>query len=115
MLERERARRKSGLDQPKQSTPSIGFFAPLPEQCRIVAKLDALLTRVKACRQRLDKIPKLLARFRQSVLAAACPEGCVQLKSVLKSIRGGSTAVPNSHVTQYPILRSSSVRSVYLI
>ncbi len=44
-------------------------------RCRtapIVAKLDALLARVNACRERLDKIPKLLARFRQSVLAAAC-------------------------------------------
>ncbi len=45
---------------------------PLPEQHRIVAKLDALLSRVNASRQRLNKIPKLLARFRQSVLAAAC-------------------------------------------
>ena len=47
-------------------------LAPLAEQRRIVAKLDALLARVDACRQLLDKIPKLLARFRQSVLAAAC-------------------------------------------
>ena len=47
-------------------------IAPLPEQHRIVAKLDALLSRVNASRQRLNKIPKLLARFRQSVLAAAC-------------------------------------------
>ncbi|MGA7413725.1 MAG: restriction endonuclease subunit S [Bryobacteraceae bacterium] len=47
-------------------------LAPLTEQRRIVAKLDALLARVDACRQHLDKIPKLLARFRQSVLAAAC-------------------------------------------
>jgi type I restriction enzyme, S subunit len=47
-------------------------LAPLAEQRRIVAKLDALLARVDACRQRLDKIPKLLARFRHSVLAAAC-------------------------------------------
>ena len=45
---------------------------PLPEQKRIVAKLEALLSKVYACRQRLEKIPTLLKRFRQSVLAAAC-------------------------------------------
>lgn len=45
---------------------------PSAEQRRIVAKLDALLARVNACRARLDRIPKLLARFRQSALAAAC-------------------------------------------
>ena len=47
-------------------------LAPLAEQRRIVAKLDALLGRLDACRQHIDKVPRLLARFRQSVLAAAC-------------------------------------------
>lgn len=45
---------------------------PLGEQRRIVAKLDKLLAKVDACHQRLPKIPVLLERFRQSVLAAAC-------------------------------------------
>jgi type I restriction enzyme, S subunit len=45
---------------------------PLPEQRRIVAKLEKLLAKVDACQQRLAKIPLLLKRFRQSVLAAAC-------------------------------------------
>lgn len=44
---------------------------PLAEQKRIADKLDTLLARVDACRQRLDRIPPLLKRFRQSVLAAA--------------------------------------------
>lgn len=46
-------------------------LAPLAEQKRIADKLDALLARVDACRERLDRIPALLKRFRQSVLAAA--------------------------------------------
>jgi type I restriction enzyme S subunit len=46
-------------------------LAPLPEQKRIVDKLDALLGRVDACRERLDRVPGILKRFRQSVLAAA--------------------------------------------
>ncbi len=45
--------------------------APLPEQKRIADKLDAVLARVDACRDRLDRIPAILKRFRQSVLAAA--------------------------------------------
>ena len=47
-------------------------LAPLPEQRRIVAKLETLLGKVDASQQRLAKIPVLLKRFRQSVLAAAC-------------------------------------------
>jgi type I restriction enzyme S subunit len=45
--------------------------APLPEQKRIADKLDALLARVDACRERLDRVPAILKRFRQSVLATA--------------------------------------------
>jgi type I restriction enzyme S subunit len=47
-------------------------FPPLAEQRRIVAKVEAVLARVSAARQRLAKAPALLKRFRQSVLAAAC-------------------------------------------
>ena len=45
---------------------------PVEEQQRIVAKVEALLARVNAARQRLAKVPAILKRFRQSVLAAAC-------------------------------------------
>jgi type I restriction enzyme S subunit len=44
---------------------------PLAEQKRIADKLEAVLGRVDACRARLDRVPFLLKRFRQSVLAAA--------------------------------------------
>jgi type I restriction enzyme S subunit len=47
-------------------------LAPLNEQRRIVDKLEKLLARVNNCKKRLDTIPGLLKRFRQSVLAAAC-------------------------------------------
>lgn len=45
---------------------------PLNEQKRIVEKLDAILPKVKSTKVRLAKIPALLKKFRQSVLAAAC-------------------------------------------
>ena len=46
-------------------------LAPLPEQKRIADKLDSVLTRVDACRDRLDRLPALLKRFRRSTLDAA--------------------------------------------
>jgi type I restriction enzyme S subunit len=45
--------------------------APLKEQKRIAEKLDSLLSRVDICRERLDRVPGILRRFRQSVLSAA--------------------------------------------
>ncbi len=45
---------------------------PLNEQRRIVAKLEKLLGKVDACQKQLERIPLILKRFRQSVLAAAC-------------------------------------------
>ncbi len=64
-----------GINMPRLGTqaglsaPLI--LAPLNEQKRIADKLDALLAKVDACRERLDRVPQILKRFRQSVLAAA--------------------------------------------
>ncbi|WP_338545170.1 restriction endonuclease subunit S [Pseudomonas benzopyrenica] len=44
---------------------------PLAEQTRIAAKLDELLVQVDTLKARIDGIPSLLKRFRQSVLSAA--------------------------------------------
>jgi type I restriction enzyme S subunit len=45
--------------------------APLPEQRRIVEKLEYLLARSRRAKEALDAIPPLLEKLRQSVLAAA--------------------------------------------
>jgi type I restriction enzyme S subunit len=45
--------------------------APAATQQRIADKLDTVLARVDACRDRLARVAPLLKRFRQSVLAAA--------------------------------------------
>jgi type I restriction enzyme S subunit len=45
---------------------------PFAEQTRIVAKARELLAHVSATRERLAKVPAILRRFRQAVLAAAC-------------------------------------------
>ncbi len=46
-------------------------LAPLNEQKRIAEKLDSLLARVDSCLTHLERVPQILKRFRQSVLAAA--------------------------------------------
>ncbi|SCX68502.1 type I restriction enzyme, S subunit [Pseudomonas sp. NFACC32-1] len=47
------------------------FLPPLPEQTRTAQKLDQLLVQVDIIKARIDAIPTLIKRFRQSVLAAA--------------------------------------------
>jgi len=57
----------------REDVEDIAFpIAPLPEQRRIVEKLETLLGKLDASQQRLAKIQVLLKRFRHSVLAAAC-------------------------------------------
>lgn len=58
------------LSQPKLRETPIAL-APLPEQKRIADKLDMLLARLNACRDRLDQVPTILKRFRLVVLEAA--------------------------------------------
>jgi type I restriction enzyme S subunit len=51
-----------------------GYMLPMPplnEQQRIANKLDQLLAQVDSIKSRIDNIPKILKRFRQSVLNAA--------------------------------------------
>jgi type I restriction enzyme S subunit len=44
---------------------------PLSEQQRLVAKLDELMEKIDRSRAQLERIPKILKRFRQSILSAA--------------------------------------------
>ncbi|MFC5848565.1 restriction endonuclease subunit S [Deinococcus petrolearius] len=64
-----------GMNMPRLGTESGQqapfLLAPLPEQIRIADKLDALLARVEAGRERLERVPKLVKAFRQAVLRAA--------------------------------------------
>lgn len=53
---------------------AVSLYFPLPplnEQMRIVAKLNQVIPRIDLVNERLDKIPAIIKRFRQSVLTAA--------------------------------------------
>jgi type I restriction enzyme, S subunit len=68
-------------------------LAPLPEQLRIVAKIEELLAQVNIARARLAKVMQILKRFRQAILSAACSgrltedwrekKGCIDTASYL--------------------------------
>ena len=45
---------------------------PIEEQKLIIEKLDALLPKVKSVKVKLERIPGIFKKFRQSVLSAAC-------------------------------------------
>lgn len=60
----------SGIKSSKLKELSIPL-APLPEQKRIVAKLDQLFASLEEVKTRMEKIPELLKQFRQSVLTQA--------------------------------------------
>lgn len=98
-------------------------LAPINEQVRIADKLDSILAKVNKAQSRLDKIPVILKRFRQSVLAAATSgeltkewredDGhqwrTVQLKDVGKGFNYGSSAKskPEGDV---PVLRMGNLQ-----
>jgi type I restriction enzyme S subunit len=45
---------------------------PLQEQLRIIKKIEELLAHLNGARDHLSRVPAILKRFRQAVLAAAC-------------------------------------------
>lgn len=85
-----------GLNMPRLGTDTGRaapfVFAPRPEQTRIADKLDAVLARVDACRDRLDRVPVILKRFRQSVLAAATSGSLTEDWRASTALDGWSTA-----------------------
>ena len=69
----EQTSRGTGLQHINPTTfwPLQFPLPPYNEQKRITAKLDKIMPRIDALRERLDRIPQIIKRFRQSVLTAA--------------------------------------------
>ncbi|MFV1873183.1 MAG: restriction endonuclease subunit S [Oleiphilus sp.] len=91
------------------------LLPPLAEQKVIADKLDHLLAQVESTKARLDRIPNILKRFRQSVLAAAvsgklteewrgknkCSDIEITIQEILESrsrLVSKRTQVPESHL-----------------
>ncbi|OJS98724.1 restriction endonuclease subunit S [Marinobacter nauticus] len=102
------------------------ILPPLAEQKVIADKLDTLLAQVENTKARLERIPQILKRFRQSVLAAAVsgrlteewrehsssqfPYENRELSEIIHEMRNGLSPKPNEDGRGHPILRISSVR-----
>ena len=84
---------------PKKFVESYPVLVPpAAEQTRIAQKLDELLAQVATLKARIDAIPTLLKRFRQSVLAAAVSGRLTEdwrTQNVGWVDEGNPTAVPN--------------------
>lgn len=113
-----------GLNMPRLGTDTGKaapfVLAPREEQTRIADQLDTLLTRINACRHRIDAIPALLKRFRQAVLSAAVSGDLldkpsvatfpkVALRSVLaEPLRNGKSVRDGDGL---PVLRLTSLKA----
>lgn len=98
---------------------------PLPEQRRIVAKLDALQSRSSIAREALDAVAPLLKSFRQSVLQAAVTSALteewrskqrklpeweeINIGEVVEDIRYGTSAKCHYQPVATPVLRIPNV------
>lgn len=75
--------RKTGISESGLNMTQARFLtlaavvAPIAEQKVIADKLDTLLAQVENTKARLERIPQILKRFRQSVLAAALEGGLI--------------------------------------
>ncbi|HIF9259716.1 TPA: restriction endonuclease subunit S [Photobacterium damselae] len=89
----------------------------LPEQKRIVEKLDEVLAQVDTIKARLDGIPAILKRFRQSVLAAAVSGKLIDLNEtkittigeVSEDIRYGTSKKCDYKGGSTPVIRIPNI------
>ncbi|HWM83567.1 MAG TPA: restriction endonuclease subunit S [Pseudolabrys sp.] len=89
---------------------------PLPEQRRIVAKIDSLTGKSRRARDHLDHIPRLVEKYKQAALAAAFAgmddAEFVRLGDATTKIGSGATPRGGSNVyktTGVPFIRSQNI------
>jgi type I restriction enzyme, S subunit len=93
-----------------EATP-IGL-PPLPEQRRIVAKLDQLSARSRAARDHLARTAKLAARAKQAILAAEFEKSTGTLRDLSPSTFYGPRFAKSAYVADgIPTLRTTDFRS----
>ncbi|QYD69052.1 restriction endonuclease subunit S [Paraburkholderia edwinii] len=64
---------------------------PLPEQRRIVAKMDSLIGKSKRARDHLEHIPRLVEKYKQAIVAAAFRGNwpSIQVGEIIRAVVGG--------------------------
>ena len=94
--ERDYASRGKGIGVQNVSARDIEQtvipLPPLPEQKRIVAKIDSLSSKSKRAREHLEHLPRLVEKYKQAVLAAAFRG------DLTKEWRATNSVPPETHV-----------------
>ena len=131
----EISKHDNGTAQPNLSSANVGFYqVPLPprnEQRRIVDKLDRIGDRHRTARNELNHIPKLIARYKQAVLAAASSGKLTEdwrikqnledswqstnLGSLIQNIRYGTSKKCDYAPLLTPVLRIPNIGNGYVI
>lgn len=106
-------------------------LASLNEQKRIVEKLDKLLAKVGTAKERLDKIPGILKKYRQSVLHAAVSGELtkdwrekneffdsvwseIEVRDIISSLRYGTSKKMSKEENGFPILRIPNIQKGFI-
>ncbi|WIX32647.1 restriction endonuclease subunit S [Salinicola sp. JS01] len=112
---------------PKDFVSGYEFtLPPLAEQKVIADRLDTLLAQVESTKARLERIPEILKRFRQSVLAAAVSGGLTKKLSatdwkkttigeVALEIRYGTSKKCSELTSGTPVLRIPNVGDGFVV
>ncbi len=113
----------------KQAKAAPFVIAPKNEQARIADKLDQLLAQVETIKARVDAIPAILKRFRQSVLATAVSGKLTEewrksnnqkewrevlLKDICNSISDGDHQAPPKKDSGIPFFVISNISKGFL-
>ncbi|AVL27212.1 hypothetical protein CEQ32_14570 [Shewanella sp. FDAARGOS_354] len=111
----------SGSAQPQITRQGLSDvripLPPLAEQKVIADKLDTLLAQVETTKARLDRIPEILKRFRQSVLSAAVSGKLisvanplmVKIGDVVSDIRYGTSKKCDYNGGKTPVIRIPNI------
>lgn len=112
--------------QPKKVATFPVVVPPLAEQKVIADKLDTLLAQVENTKARLERIPQILKRFRQSVLAAAVSGRLtgmahisrwerVTVGRIANDIRYGTSKKCSESTGSTPVLRIPNIGDGYIL
>ena len=87
---------------------------PLPEQKRIVAKLDTLFASIENTKSRLEKIPQLLKNFRQAVLTQAVTGKLTEEWREGKELEDVDLLLKRLSEKRNSLIKSKKIRNVIL-
>lgn len=87
---------------------------PFNEQKRIVSKIEELFKENKTTRESLDKVSKIMKKFKQSMISDLLTKNdnveSIQLKNLLREpLRNGKSALPSMDDKGIPVLKLSAV------